>query len=310
MKEYAIGKIDESTKLRTKKIAYKVTGILWKIFRAALLIGLSFVILYPLIYAITMTFRPADQIYDPTVVWISKTLTLDNLKTTFQLMDYPKALLNSLMVNVISSFLQVAICAFTSYGFARFEFKGKNILFGLVLLTVLVPPQVIITPSFLTYKTLGLVNTYWTFYLPAIFGAGIKSGLFIFIFRQFFRGLPKELEEAAAIDGCGFFQCFIRIIIPTAGAVILTTVLLSIMWYWNDYYMSSMYMNNMHTVTTALVNLETNTYNITGDIAPDPYKIITYMQAGSLLVITPPLLLYLVLQRKFVQGAERSGIVG
>ena len=146
MKEYAIGKIDESTKLRTKKIAYKVTGILWKIFRAALLIGLSFVILYPLIYAITMTFRPADQIYDPTVVWISKSLTLDNLKTTFQLMDYPKALLNSLMVNVISSFLQVAICAFTSYGFARFEFKGKNILFGLVLLTVLVPPQVIITP--------------------------------------------------------------------------------------------------------------------------------------------------------------------
>ena len=310
MKEYAIGKIDESTKLRTKKIAYKVTGILWKIFRAALLIGLSFVILYPLIYAITMTFRPADQIYDPTVVWISKSLTLDNLKTTFQLMDYPKALLNSLMVNVISSFLQVAICAFTSYGFARFEFKGKNILFGLVLLTVLVPPQVIITPSFLTYKTLGLVNTYWTFYLPAIFGAGIKSGLFIFIFRQFFRGLPKELEEAAAIDGCGFFQCFIRIIIPNAGAVILTTVLLSIMWYWNDYYMSSMYMNNMHTVTTALVNLETNTYNITGDIAPDPYKIITYMPAGSLLVITPPLLLYLVLQRKFVQGAERSGIVG
>lgn len=192
MKEYAIGKIDESTKLRTKKIAYKVTGILWKIFRAALLIGLSFVILYPLIYAITMTFRPADQIYDPTVVWISKSLTLDNLKTTFQLMDYPKALLNSLMVNVISSFLQVAICAFTSYGFARFEFKGKNILFGLVLLTVLVPPQVIITPSFLTYKTLGLVNTYWTFYLPAIFGAGIKSGLFIFIFRQFFRGLPKS----------------------------------------------------------------------------------------------------------------------
>ena len=311
MKEYAIGRMDEGTKLRTKKILFKVTGVLWKIFRAALLVGLSFVILYPLLYAITMTFRPPEQIFDPTVVWVSKSYTLDNLISVFKHMNYPEAFKNSVLVNVVSSFLQVAICAVTSYGFARFEFKGKNLLFALVLLTIVVPPQVIITPSFLTYKTLGLVNTYWTFYLPAMFGAGLKSGLFIFIFRQFFRGLPKELEEAAAIDGCGFFQCFIRIILPNAGAVILTTVLLSIMWYWNDYYMSSMYMNNMHTVSTALVNLESNVTALTGDnYTADPYKIVTYMQAGSLLVIIPPLLLYLVLQRKFVQGAERSGIVG
>lgn len=310
MTGYTAGLINKHTGLSTKKLLYKASTILWKIFRGVLLLGLSFVILYPLIYAVAMTFRPGEQVYDPTVVWISKSLTFENIKNAFTLMNYTQALGVSLRVNIISSILQICVCAVTGYGFARFQFKGKNMLFSVVLLTVLVPPQVIITPSFLGFKTLNLVNTAWTFYLPAMFGAGLKAGLFIFIFRQFFRGLPKELEEAAAIDGCGFLACFIRIIIPNASAVFLTTTILSIMWYWNDYYMSSMYMNNVNSVTTALVNLRANSTLLTGDIAIDPYKIITLLQAGSLLVIIPPLILYLVLQRKFVQGIQKSGIVG
>ena len=103
--------------------------------------------------------------------------------------------------------------------------------------------------EFALYNVLGITDTFFIYVLGNIGGGAYN----IFLFKQFFSAMPKELEEAAAIDGCGFFQCFIRIIIPNAGAVILTTVLLSIMWYWNDYYMSSMYMNNMHTVTTALV---------------------------------------------------------
>ncbi len=310
MTGYTAGFRRKDSGLHGKKIVNKAAEILWKIFRGVLLLGLSFVILYPLIYAVAMTFRPAEQVYDPTVVWISKSLTLENLKNAAALMDYGQALVTSLRLNIVSSVLQVCICAVTGYGFARFNFKGKNLLFSLVLLTVLVPPQVIITPSFLAFKTLKLVNTAWTFYLPAMFGAGLKAGLFIFIFRQFFRGLPKELEEAAAIDGCGFFACFIRIIIPNASAVFLTTILLSFMWYWNDYYMSSMYMNNVNSVTNALVHLRANSTALTGDIAIDPYKIITLMQSGSLLVIIPPLVLFLVLQRKFVQGIQKSGIVG
>ena len=296
--------------LHVKKLINKAVAVLWRIFRASLLLGLGFVILYPLIYAAVMAFRPGEQVYDPTVIWISKSLTLENIKNAFTLMNYPEALATSLRINVVSSILQICICAVTGYGFARFKFKGKNLLFSLVLLTVLVPPQVIITPSFMGFKTLKLINTAWTFYLPAMFGAGIKAGLFIFIFRQFFRGLPKELEEAAAIDGCGFFASFIRIIIPNAGAVFLTTVLLSFMWYWNDYYMSSMYMNNVNSVTNALVHLRANSTVLTGDITIDPYKIITLLQAGSLLAIIPPLILFLVLQRKFIQGIQKSGIVG
>ncbi|MDR1692573.1 MAG: ABC transporter permease subunit, partial [Oscillospiraceae bacterium] len=186
----------------------------------------------------------------------------------------------------------------------------KKLLFFLVLLTVLVPPQVIITPSFLTFRTLGLVNNPLAFYLPALLGSGLKGGLFIFIFRHFFRGLPKELEEAAAIDGCGFMHCFLRIVIPNAGAVFLMAVILSFIWYWNDYYMGSMYMRNVNTVTLALERLPAASQSMTGDIAYDPFKVVTLMQAGSLLTIVPPLLAYLFLQRKFVQGVQRSGIVG
>ena len=141
-------------------------------------------------------------------------------------------------------------------------------------------------------------------------GAGIKSGLFIFIFRQFFRGLPKELEDAAAIDGCGFVGCFLRIVIPNAVTVFIMASLLSVMWYWNDTFTSSMFLTNMKTVTIALSGLSSQATLITGGATADPFQIITMMQAGSLLCILPLLLLYLLLQRYFVQGVERSGIVG
>lgn len=294
-----------------RKTKSKISAAAWWIFRGALLFGLMFIILYPLLYMLSMTFRPTEQIYDPTVIWVPKSLTLENLKNAIELMDYPSALLVSLRINIVSALLQVAICAVTGYGFARFRFRGKNLFFMLVLVTILVPPQIIVTPLFMTFRTLNILNTAWTFYLPAVLGAGLKSGLFIFLFRQFYRGLPKELEDAAAIDGCGFFGCFLRIIIPNAGPVFITTGLLSVVWYWNDYFMSSMYLNNTDSIMTALVKLENSATQLSGGGASvDPFQIITLMQAGSLLAILPILVLYLFLQRFFVQGVERTGIVG
>ena len=297
-------------KRRMRRLSNHVTIVAWSIFRYALLLGLSFVILYPLLYMLSMAFRPAEQIYDASVIWVPKSLTIENIKNAWELMNYNNTLITTLYVNVVSSLLQIITCAVTGYGFARFSFKGKNLCFLLVVLMVLVPSQIIAMPMFLTFKTLALLDTYWTFYLPAIFGAGIKSGLFIFIFRQFFRGLPKELEDAAAIDGCGFVGCFIRIVVPNAATVFVMASLLSIMWYWNDVFTSSMFLTNLETVTVALSHLSGRATLLTGGATADPYQIITLMQAGSLLCIFPLLLLYLFLQRYFVQGVERSGIVG
>lgn len=295
---------------KAQKALNRVTRIVWIVFRALLLLGLSFIILYPLLYMISMTFRPTEQLYNPSVIWIPRSLTLENLKNAFELMKYPQSLLLSLRTNIVSSFLQIAVCAFTGYGFARFRFKGKNLLFIVVLITIMVPPSIISIPTYLTFKTIGILDTALSFYLPAALGAGLKSGLFIFIFRQFFRGLPVELEDAASIDGCGFLGCFLRIIIPNAGSVFVMTILLSTMWYWNDYFTSSMYYSSQETVTVALVNLQHQAALITGGATADPYQIITLMQAGSLLTILPLLIVYIILQKQFVQGVERSGIVG
>lgn len=296
--------------LRAKKLADRAASIGWKLFRTFILFGLSFVILYPLLYMLSMTFRPSEQIYDPTVIWVPKSLTLENLKNAWELMDYPNAFKLSMLANVVSAFLQIIVCSFAGYGFARFKFKGQKLFFMLVLFTIVIPSQIITTPTYMTFRTLGVLDTVFVFYLPAALGAGIKSGLFIFIFRQFYRGLPRELEDAAAIDGCGFFKCYYRVIMPNAGSVFVMTIMLSLMWYWNDYFTSSMYFSDNRTVTVALVNLEHSATVLTGDSVADPFDIIVLMQAGSLMAILPILLVYIVLQRQFVQGVERSGIVG
>jgi multiple sugar transport system permease protein len=254
---------------------------------------------------------------------------MENLLTTVKLMKYPSALSLSLQLNIVSSLLQLAVCALTGYGFARFEFKFKNVFFALAVFTIFIPSQLVAIPLFMQFKdfnffgvgsliglftgvplTVNLIDSPLTYYLPAILGAGIKSGLFIFIYRQFFKGLPRELEDAAAIDGCGFFSCFLKIMVPNAMVAFVTVFLLSTVWYWNDYYTASMFMRNVNTISTSLANLTTSIAAYSGDISIDPYKTVIYLQAGCLLFILPVLVMYIFLQRFFIQGVERSGIVG
>lgn len=309
-----------------KRLAKHTKSVLWVIFRALLLFGLCFVILYPILYMLSMCFRPTEEIYDPSVIWIPKSLVLDNIKSALHYMDYWHVARNSLLINLVSSLFQVATCAVTGYGFARFQFKGKNILFTFVLFTILVPSQLTIIPLSRNFAffdffgigslmglfgkelTINLLDTPFTFYLSAIFGAGIKSGLFIFMFRQFFRGMPKELEDAGAIDGCGFFRNFISIMLPNATSIALTAIILSVVWYWNDYYYASMYIPNYGTVSLALTSLS-SVFSLDNTVS-SPYDTVTLMQAGAILALAPLLVMYIVLQRFFVQGVERSGIVG
>lgn len=315
---------EERKKYKNQKVATTAGKWIYKIFRFALLFGLCFVLLYPLLYMLTMSFRPLSQIYDPAVIWVPKSLTLQNFIDVMdpRAMDYWNSLKTSVLVNVASSLFQVVSCAFVGYGLARFSFKGKGIVFGLVVFSAIVPPQLTIIPMYLQYRyfdplylftlftggPVKLLDTYWTFYLPAILAVGLNASLFIFIFRQFFAGLPKELDDSAAIDGCGFFKTFVRVMIPNAGPVLLTTIILSIVWYWNDYNLGMMFFTNHKTVMTALVELQAGLFVV--DPSFDPYRHYTRMQAGSLVAIAPVVLMYLILQRFFISGVERSGIVG
>ena len=232
------------THLKIKKRCLNTT---WSIVRFVLLASLSFVLLYPLIYMLSMAFRTPASLMDPTVVWIPRSFSLDSIRVVWKLMDFNNALFNTLCICIGSSILSVASCALAGYGFARFRFKGKNILFAGVILSILIPPQTIIIPLFIDMQyydfmflgqigrlfvgkafTVNLYDTPMAMYLPAIFGNGIRSGLFIYIFRQFFRGLPHDLEDAACVDGCGLLRTFMRIIVPCSGASFLTVFLFSL----------------------------------------------------------------------------------
>ena len=301
----------------------KMINAVWPVFRFLILFGLCFIILYPLIFMLSTAFRPSEQMNDPSIIWIPKSFTMDNVKQTWGVMKFDKTLINTIRLNLIASLLQVATCSITGYGFARFKFKGKNILFGVVIAMIIVPPQITTIPLYMQYayppkvlaniltlgKSSSLINSQWTMYLPALFANGIRGGLFIFIFRQFFRGLPKELEDAAYLDGCSPLYTYVKIMIPNARQSFLTVFLFSIVWYWNDYYVSSSFFTNNDTVALMLKNLNTNLIQQLFDgQSVSVRQIIVWLEAGCLLSITPILIMYVFLQRYFVEGIEKSGL--
>ncbi len=305
-----------------------IIGAVWPVFRFLILFGLCFVILYPLIFMISTAFRPNEQMNDPSVVWLPKSLTWDNIEQTAKVMkvsywDWNNILgntvVNTIVMNVIASVLQVITCSITGYGFARFKFKFKGLLFAIVVLMIIVPPQIITIPLFMQFRNFGingiwttsLIDTAWTMYLPALFANGLRAGLFIFIFRQFFRGLPKELEDAAYLDGCGPLKTFLVVMVPNAKTSFLTVFLFSIVWYWNDFYVSSSFFTHSDTIALSLKNLNAQLIqDLFGGQSVSVRQIIVWLEAGCIISITPLLIMYIFLQRYFIEGIERSGITG
>lgn len=300
-------------------------GSVWPIFRFLILFGLCFIILYPLIFMVSTAFRPDAQMNDPSIVWIPKSLTLQNIQETWDVMKYGATVLNTIKLNLVASILQVITCSITGYGFARFNFKGKGFLFVIVVLMIIVPPQITTIPLYMQYSyfnplglvklftgdTISLINSGLTMYLPALFANGLRAGLFILIFRQFFRGLPKELEDAAYLDGCGPLKTFIVVMVPNAASSFLTVFLFSVVWYWNDYYVSSSFFNQNDTVALMLKNLTaTLQAELFNNQTVGPRQMIVWLESGCILAITPILVMYVFLQKYFTEGIERSGLVG
>lgn len=306
-----------------RRVRYLQKGghVVWVIARALFLIGMGFVLLYPLLMALSISFRTRADLLDPSVVWIPKHFTLENIEFAWKELEYLTSLKNTALLSLVSSLLQIISCAVVAYGFARFKFPGKNLLFALVIFTIVVPEQVLFIPKYLMYQDFNFLGIGWivslftgekvnllnnplVMYLPALLGVGIRSGLFIYIFNQFYRNLPRELEEAAYIDGCGYYATFLRIVLPNARTSVLTVFLFSVVWYWNDYFQASMYFVNMNTLSTMLARLSDTAINFESTLKS------VRLQAGSLLLILPMLILFLCFERFFTEGLERSGIVG
>ena len=313
--------------LNKNKVKEVGANLIVSIFRYLLLIAISYIILYPLFAMISYSLQSRADVLDTSVTWIPKFGTFDTYKVAFEALDYPKALLNTVLVGLVSAALEIFSCAIAAYGFARFKFKGRGLLFGIVLFTAIVPVQILVIPLFLNYQYFGfgyivnllnlipgvnipyisLINTPFTFWLPSIFGVGLRSGLFIFIYRQFFMGLPKELEEASWIDGCNPLMTFFRVVIPSSGVVFLTAAIFAIIWHWNEYYQSVIFFTNNFPLSVTLSSIRDQALATMGhrDAFAAPY-----VSAACLMFIAPVLIMYIFLQKKFIQSIDRVGIVG
>lgn len=297
----------------------KFSERIWSFFRTVILIGVGFIIVYPVLYMLSCAFRDSADMNDPSVMWIPRHFTLNVIKDTVKAMDLGNTLKNTFFLNVGCSVVQVISCAVTGYGFARFDFRGKKILFAIVIMMILVPPQVISLPQYTQFMNFGigslrinLIDSMFTMYLPALTANGLKSGLMILIFRQFFVGLPKEIEDASYIDGCTPLRTFISVMLPNAMPAVLTVFLFSVVIYWNDYYTSSVFFRNTKTLALVLENIDNELKKHlfgSAEIQVSPREQIVWKEAGCLISIAPLLVMYVCLQKHFTEGIEHSGIV-
>ncbi|BFH64133.1 MULTISPECIES: carbohydrate ABC transporter permease [Paenibacillus] len=293
---------------------------LWKLIRTVMIVGFCFIILFPLFLRLSVAFRSKADIYDPTVLWIPRHFTLDNVKIAMQATDYFTALLNTFLISAGTTIIQLASCALAAYAFARLKFKGSGLLFGIVIFTIVVPPQTIMIPLYLTYRyfdlfglvklftgksSFNLIDTFWPFLISSATAMGLKNGLYIYIFRQFFRGIPKEIEEAALVDGAGVLKTFYRIMLPNAVPAIVTVLLFSFVWQWNDSYYVSLFLSKVKVLSTQLMDMGSALGK-----EPDLVYQSMLLNTGVLLLTAPLIILYLFVQRYFVESVERTGIVG
>jgi len=299
------------------------------VFRTVILGGLSFILLYPVLFMLTFSIRSPIDLENPMILWVPQTLVWDNLYKAAHYISFAKTFVSTVQVGLVSSLIQIVSCAVVGYGLARFEFKLKKYIMAAVIVTIMVPPQIVIAPTYLYYSffdffgigklvglitgtnfSISLINNPALFYILAAFGLGIRAGLFILIFMQFFKGLPKELEEAAYIDGSGVLQTFVRIMAPNAIPAVVTVFLFSIVFYWNDYFYSAMYIPKHPTMSVSLALMTQSLYGYMYNGVITKLELSTLLQAGSLLTILPPLIVYIVFQRYFTESIERTGIVG
>lgn len=287
----------------------------WTFIRAIFILGFSFVILYPLLNMLARAFMAPQDLYDSSVLWLPKHFTLINLQITARSLQYGKAFWNSLWTSGMATLLQLFSCVTAGYAFARYRFPMRLFLFVCVLLTLIVPPQLTMISSYMYFSDLSLIGTQWPMMLMSATGTGIRSGLFIYMFRQFFRSMPKETEEAAMVDGAGHFRIFFKVMLPGALTIIVTVALFSFVWQWNDVFFVNLYdrrfSNLSNSVNTAnFSNYFTSFTEYTGFSQYDPVITKNFKSTAALMVVAPLILLFAFMQRYFVESVERSGVVG
>ena len=329
--------------------------IVWFIFRLILLVGISYIVLFPFFTKISGSFMAPEDFVDVTVRLIPKHFSIDMYTAIWEEQEYLRAFFNTFFLSASTALIQTFICCFIAYGLAKFKFKGNKLVFLAVIVTLAIPHQTLnlslftkfldfdilgifkflngggieilgktyfeglidIIPSattgiwsrFQDGKGLSLINSYWPLIILSLGGLAFKNGLYIFMLRQFFRGVPDELEESAYIDGSGIMRTFFTIILPLSVPMMITVFLFSFSWQWTDEFYTGLFFNSSASniwLMPDIIDIPTSLKDDTFVGANIYYSAIT--NTCGIMIIAPLIVMYLFCQRYLVQGIERSGL--
>lgn len=312
-----------------KKVIAPASAILYKAFRYLLLIGVSYVVLFPIIKMITGAFTLPLEHYMEDSGFLPDDPTFINFQDAYKYFPYFKYMWKTVQVAGICTILQLISCSVVGYGLGRYKFKGNMLVFVCVLFTIILPIQVTVIPAFYNYRwfnlfgigdvigwftgtpvTINLLKKNMALFVPCILGVGLNSGIYIFLFKQYFEGMPRDLEEAARIDGCSPFMTFLRVMIPNIKPVIVTVALLSVIYYWNDTLLTGVYItkDDGWSLMLALEQLQDDHYLVQDQV--DHAQLNVQRYAILIMIVTPLMLIFTVCQKFFVECMDRSGSKG
>jgi len=271
-----------------------------RLMRHLLLLALTIVMLYPVIWMLSSSFKTPDEMFTNPGL-IPQEWTLDNYVQGWTGLAYSfdRYFLNSAIVAVAAVLGNLFSCSLAAFAIARLRFRGSRWVLGIVLLTIMLPYHVVVVPQYVMFSSLGWVNTFWPLILPKFLAT---DAFFIFLMVQFIRALPRELDEAARLDGCGPFGIYFRVILPLTTPALATTAIFTFIWTWNDFFTPLIYLNDpaTHTVPIALRTF----LDSTGQSSYGP------LFAMSLLALGPIVGFFLVAQRYLIDGIATTGAKG
>jgi len=304
---------------------FALKKVLWAFFRYAFLIGISYIILFPYYSKVSTSFMTGEDLVDVTVKLVPKYPTLDTYKIILNETEFYSALKNTAILSLFCGVVQMIVCALVGYGFSKFKFKGKGILFCCVILTLVIPHKTLQSTMKLFFQDFGiwgfrlgnLINpaTHWPIAMLSIGAIGYRNGLYIFMMRQFYKGVPDELEEAAYVDGASVMKTFWKIIVPMSVPMMVTIFIFSFSWQWTDkFYTKMLYTTKeyvfFHNVVDSLPKADSVEKLLEQYSSVSTQYLAAMRNAIGLLVLIPLIIVFLFGQKKLIQGIERTGVTG
>ena len=268
-----------------------------KIIVSVILLAGAVICLVPFYWLVRSSFMKIEQIFRMPPEWIPDPFTLENYKQAFTLLPFGQYFLNTIIVAAVmaGTLLTSSICA---YGFSRIEWKGRNLVFSLILSSMMLPYAATLIPTFIGWSKVGAINTYLPLTIPAWFGGGAFN---IFLLKQFFQGIPRELDESAVMDGAGHFTIYSRIILPLVKPALVVVALFTFMNTWNDFLAPLIYINDDNKFTLALgLQLFTSQYTAQWHL----------LMAAATVILIPVVIVFLFGQKYFIEGITMTGLKG